>query len=307
MRRVARGLAPSIALVVVALWATTAGAVLNVVATTTDVAAIATAVGGDDARVEALTAGTSDPHYVAARPSMIRRAFDADLLIVNGAELEVGWLPALLQSARNGRILEGAPGHLDLSLVVTLRDVPTGPVSRAMGDVHASGNPHFTLDPRNGAPMARAIAERMARLDPANASRYEARRQAFEADLLRGIARWTAALSDLAGRPVLVYHRTFDYFAAAFGMRIAGALEPLPGIAPTVAHLATIATLAKDQRIDLLMQEGFFERRTARALHQATGIKVAVLPHAVGARPEIETYVGLFDAMVKAIREAGAP
>lgn len=302
-----RGLASTIALAVVVLWTAAAGAVLNVVTTTTDIAAIATAIGGENARVDSLTAGTSDPHYVAARPSMIRRAFDADLLIANGAELEIGWLPPLLLSARNGRILEGAPGHLDLSGIVTLRDVLVGPVSRAMGDVHASGNPHFTLDPRNGAPIARAIAERMARLDPANAAAYERRRAAFEGELVRGIARWTSALSGFAGKPVLVYHQTFDYFAAAFGIRIAAALEPLPGIAPTAAHLATLTTRVRDERIEVLMQEAFFERRTARVLHQATGIKVAIMPHTVGARPEIKSYIELFDAMVQAIRDAGPP
>lgn len=281
-------------------------AALRVVTTTTDLAAIARAVGGEDVSVESLTIGPRDPHYAAAKPSMIRRVFRADLLLLVGADLEIGWLPAALQAGRNRRVLPGQPGYLDLSGAVTLIEKPTGPVSRAMGDVHVKGNPHYLLDPRNGVLVARAIAARLERLDPARGSVYRARLAAFERRLERKIPDWQARLAGLGGKDVIAYHRTFSYFANAFGFRIVGQVEPLPGIAPTARHLGALIGRIQTEKIGVLIMAAYYERRSARFLADRTGIRVVPLPQAVAAEPEIRTYEDLFDTIVRRLASAGA-
>jgi zinc/manganese transport system substrate-binding protein len=282
-----------------------AGATLDIETATTDVAAISAALGGDRVAVRSLTSGTSDPHFVEARPSMIRRLRDADLVIVIGADLEIGWLPAALQAARNGRIQPGRPGYLDLSDHVPLLEGQAGPVSRAVGDVHGNGNPHYLLDPENGRRAARAIADRLARLDPEAAAGYAARLAAFERALDEKLAEWRARLAPLRGASAVSYHKSLPYLAAAFGFTIAGQIEPLPGIAPTAAHLAALVERIRRERIALLLIEPFYERRSARYLEEQTGIRTVVLPTAVGAEPEIRTYLDLFDAIAARLSGTG--
>lgn len=277
---------------------------LRVAATTMDLAALARAVGGEAISVSSLTGGGGDPHHAAARPSMIRTLYGADLLLAVGAELEIGWLPAALQAARNGRVLPGAPGHLDLSHSVRLIEKPDGPIDRSMGDVHAGGNPHYLLDPENGRRAARAIAERMAELDGTNAALYRRNLAGFEAALDAGIARWRARLAPLGGAEAISYHRTFSYLADAFGFRIVDQVEPLPGIAPTPAHLRTLIDRIRRDRIGVLVMAPYFERRSAALLHDRTGIRVAVLPHGVGATPAAGDYLALFDAIVDTLTAA---
>lgn len=283
-----------------------AHAALKVVATTQDLAAIAAAVGGPRVTVQGLTSGEADPHFADAKPSMIRRVHDADLLLAVGADLEAGWLPAVLAAARNARVLPGAPGHLDLSARVTLLNKPAGPVTRAMGDVHAQGNPHYWLDPGNGLKIAQAIAERLSKLDPAHAAGYWANRERFAQTLSIHLARWKQELAGLRGRPVIAYHSSFVYLAHAFGFRIVAEVEPKPGIAPNPSHLEALVRLIRAERIPLLIVEPFYERRSAAYLAEHTGIKVAYLPHSVGAQPAIRTYPDLFDTIVAAIRSSGA-
>lgn len=279
---------------------------LHVVTTTTDLAAIARAVGGDDVRAESLTSGTTDLHYVAARPSMIRRAHDADLLLVIGVDLEVGWLPAVLGSARNPRINVGQTGYLDLSTVVPVLGVPTGPVSRAMGDVHASGNPHYLLDPENGRLVARAIAKRLARLDPANAPGYDQRLAEFEIGLNEKLPVWNERMARLAAKPVIAYHTSLIYLANAYGFEIVDEVEPLPGIAPSPKDLGELVATIRAQGVRVLLMEPFFERRSATFLHDKTGIEAVVIPSSVESLPGIQTYFDLFDGIVGAIGQAGA-
>jgi zinc/manganese transport system substrate-binding protein len=277
---------------------------LNVVTTTTDLAAIARAVGGDHVNVTSLTRGTRDPHYAEAKPSMIRKIYAADVLLLIGADLEVGWLPAALQAGRNGKVLPGGPGHLDLSKAVSLLDVPAGAVTRAMGDVHAGGNPHYWLDPLRGASVAKAVADRFTQLDPAHAQEYGAALKAFENTLRRRLQRWRQATASLKGKKVLSYHKSFIYLAAAFGFTIAGEVEPLPGIAPSARHLRSLIARIKAEKIEVLIMEPYYDRRGAQFLHEKTGITVVVLPQSVGASPEIKTYFDLFDGIVEAFRKA---
>lgn len=283
----------------------TSHATLRVVTTTQDLAAIAEAVGGEQVKVQSLTQGTRDPHFAAAKPSMIRKVFRADLLLVIGADMEIGWLSPLLQSARNAQVLPGNPGYLDLSSVVPLLGKPSGPVSRAMGDVHAKGNPHYWLDPRNGIHMAQAIATRLGELDPVHKDDYQHRFKTFAQTMDTKLPAWNAGLTQLKGKPVIAYHKSFVYLADAFGFRIVDEVEPKPGIAPSAATLSALVARIKTEHIGLLIMEPYYERRSARYLNEQTGIRVAVLPQSVGAQPDINSYVDLFDAIVAAFNLAG--
>ncbi len=280
-------------------------ATLRIVTTTQDLAAIAEAVGGEQVKVQSLTRGTRDPHFATAKPSMIRKVFRADLLLVIGADLEIGWLPPLLQSARNGQVLPGNPGYLDLSSVVPLLGKTSGPVSRAMGDVHVKGNPHYWLDPRNGMRMAKAIATRLGELDPVNKDNYQQRFKTFKQKVDNKLPAWNAELSQLKGKPVIAYHKSFVYLADAFGFHIVDEIEPKPGIAPSAASLNALVTRIQTERIGLLIMEPYYERRSASYISEQTGIHVAVLPQSVGAQPNINSYVDLFDAIVATFNRVG--
>lgn len=284
----------------------TAHAALNVVTSTEDIAALTQAIGGNAVNVKSLTRGTADPHFAQAKPSMIRDVYQADLLVVVGAELEVGWMPALLQAARNDKVQPGNPGYLDLSTGVTLLNKPAWPVTRDMGDVHAAGNPHYWLDPNNGVLMARAIAQRLSQLDGAHAKDYERELAAFEQQAQSKIAAWKTALAPLAGKAVIAYHTSFVYLANAFGFRIAAEVEPKPGISPSAAYLTQLIARIKEQQIGVLIMEPYYEQRSAKYLGEQTGVRVTVLPQSVGASPQIKTYFDLFDGIVAAFKQAGA-
>jgi zinc/manganese transport system substrate-binding protein len=281
-----------------------AQAALNVVSTTQDLAAIAQAVGGRHVTVASLTPGGSDPHFAEAKPSMIRRAHDADLLLAVGASLEVGWLPALLQASRNSRILPGADGHLDVSLSIKLLDKPIGPVSRADGDVHLEGNPHYWLDPENGLAIAAAIAARLKQLDPAHVADYEKQLAAFNNELRSRLRGWRERLAWLKGQPAISYHKSFVYLAAAFGFRVVAEIEPKPGIPPSPAYLRQLVERIRAQNVRLLIMEPFYERGSAAYLGEHAGIRMALVPQSVGATPEIKTYFDLFDAVVASLNQA---
>ena len=280
-------------------------ATLRIVTTTQDLAAIAVAVGGEQVKVQSLTQGTRDPHFATAKPSMIRKVFRADLLLVIGADMEIGWLPPLLQSARNAQVQPGNPGYLDLSSVVPLLGKISGPVSRAMGDVHAKGNPHYWLDPRNGVRIAQAIATRLGELDPVHKEDYQQRFKAFAQTMASKLPFWRSELAQLKGKPVIAYHTSFVYLADAFGFRIVDEVEPKPGIAPSAASLSSLVTRIQAEHIDLLIMEPYYERRSARYLNEQTDIRLVVLPQSVGAQPDINSYVDLFDAIVAAFNRTG--
>lgn len=284
-----------------------AQAALKLVTTTEDLAALARAVGGERVEVISLTPGTRDAHFNEPRPSLIRQLHKADLLLVIGAELEIGWLPPVLQGARNARVQPGAPGYLDLSATVgPLLDIPSGPVSRAAGHIHAQGNPHYWLNPQRGLRMAQAIAARLSELDGAHAAGYQRNLARFEQELQARLTGWQEAFKPLKDKPVLSYHRSWLYLAEAFDFRTAGEIEPKPGISPSAAHLTQLVDRIKAEGIGLLILEPYYERRSAAFLAEQTGIRVAVVPPSVGARPEIKNYFDLFDAIVAALREAGA-
>ena len=280
-------------------------AALQIVTTTEDLAAIAKAVGGDHVKVDSLTPGSRDPHFAQAKPSMIRKVYGADLLLLIGADMEIGWLPALLRSGRNSQVLHGNPGYLDLSTTVTLQGKPTGPVTRDMGDVHVQGNPHYWLDPKNGLLIAQEIAERLATLDPDHSNDYQHNFAIFKQHLTNKIKEWQTMLAPLKGEQVIAYHTSLIYLATAFGFQIVDEVEPKPGISPTAAHLNRLIKRIEHDQIKLLIMEPYYEQRSARFLQDKTGVRIGVIPQSVGATSDIDGYIELFDAIVTALKQAG--
>jgi len=256
------GLLPAL----LALWPARARAELKVVATVPALAAIAREIGGPSAAVKSLTRGSQDPHFVDARPSLALELNRADLLLTVGLELEAGWLPTLLTGARNSRILHGSPGHLETAGFVALQEVHTQPVSRSMGDIHPGGNPHFLTDPRAIPPVARAIAERMGRLDPGHQAAYQARLTAFLGKLAVARTGWEKRLAPLRGKAIIQYHRTWVYLASWIGLTEAGFLEPKPGIPPNPSHVAQLLVLARQRGVRALVQEEYYPDATSRLL-----------------------------------------
>jgi zinc/manganese transport system substrate-binding protein len=277
---------------------------LNVVATLPDYGAIAEAVGGDQVKVTSLARGTEDPHFIDARPSYIRVLNQADVLLEGGAEMEVGWLPALVNNARNPKILGAAPGHVLMSRGITLIGVPSAPVDRSMGDVHPAGNPHFSHDPANGRIMAAHLAEVFTKLDSANGYIYQANLKRFLEQLDRKIAEWTKAMEPLRGTKVVTYHKSYEYFAARFGLEIVGQIEPKPGIEPSPSHINALIPRVKEAGAKLVLIEPNRPRKTPQYVADAIGAKLVIVPGMVGGNEKIKDYFGLFDYGVARITAA---
>ena len=226
------------------------------------------------------------------------------MLIEGGAELEVGWLPPLVNGARNAKILSDAPGHVILSRGVRLLEVPTGPVDRSQGDVHPAGNPHFNLDPANGKLMATTIAAAFRRLDSANAASYEANLKQFHARLDAKLAEWTQLMEPFRGTKVITYHKSFDYLLERFGLELAGTIEPKPGVEPSPTHINALIPRAKTDGVKLVIIEPNRPRKTPEYIAAAVGAKVVVVPALVGGAAAAKDYVSLFDYNVAVIAAA---
>src|SRR6202171_3572168 len=206
---------------------------LNVITATTDLASLAQEIGGDKINVESMAKGYQDPHFVEAKPSFLLKLRQADLLVVVGLQLEIGWLPPLITQSGNPRIQVGAPGYLDASQFAEILEIPQGTVTRAEGDVHPLGNPHYWLDPDNGRRIARGIASKLADLDPADGASFQQRFQDFDKRLTAAEQKWDAEMKPYRGRKVVTYHRSLPNFAKHFGLDVIGYVEPRPGIPPT--------------------------------------------------------------------------
>ena len=278
---------------------------LNVVATTPDLAALARAIGGDAVDVKALAKPTEDPHFVDAKPSHIVTLNRADVLIDGGAELEIGWLPPLLESARNDKIAAGAPGRISASQGVTLLEVPTT-FDRSKGDVHALGNPHFIIDPVNVRLIVAQIAEHLAQVDPANAGSYRSNLQAFNATLDTKLADWQRQLAPYRGGKIVTYHKDFVYLSERFNLEVVETLEPKPGIAPSPAHLAQVITKMKAEKVRLILVQPFQNRKTAETVARQTDGIVLDIPQQPGAIPGTDTYFDLMDYIIRTLATAFA-
>ena len=286
-----------------------AQAKLNVMTTTEDLAAIAREVGGDRASVESIARGYQDPHFVEAKPSFILKLQKADLLIAVGKELEIGWLPPLVTQSRNGKIQPGGDGYLDASTRARILDIPTGQVTRAMGDVHPQGNPHYWLDPENGKVIARSVAEKFSQLRPADRAYFDQRAADFTARVDEAQKRWLSMMAPYKGTKVVTYHRSFSNFAERFGLDVIGYVEPRPGIPPTPQHTLDLMTEMKRQNVKLVLVEPYFDLKTPNSIGRDTGARVLVMPPSVGGVKEASDYLKLFDydigLLVNALKAGG--
>ncbi len=284
-----------------------AHAELKVVATLSDLGWIAERVGGDDAEVVVLCPGHQDPHYLPAKPSLTRKLKKADLLVYNGLELEVGWLPLLVKSARNRNVKAGARGVLDCSHAVHhVLDVPDGPVDRSQGDIHPHGNPHYLLDPRQGVVVARLMAERMAELDPGAAERYHARADAFAAEVEARLPVWAERMRGVAGCPLIVYHQHWEYLFEWLGLDNIGSIEHRPGINPSPQHVEAVIELGRRQDCVYVVAAAWDNRKIAERAAERMDAPLAILPGAIGAVEGADGYLELFDVICDRLATAAA-
>ncbi len=276
---------------------------LTVVTTIPDLAAIATAVGGDAVKAESIGKGTQDPHFVDAKPSLLLKLSRADCLIEVGLDLETGWLPSLVRSARNARILPGQPGLVDASAGIRVLEKPEGTVSRTQGDVHPYGNPHYWLDPANGAVIARNIERGLAGVDGTHAEMFRKNREAFEAALAARMAGWVARMAPWKGTEVVAYHRSWIYFADRFGLVMREEIEPKPGIPPSPGHTLEIIRAIDQRRIPLIIEESFFDPAAAREIARRTGASLLELPSLVGGATGVTDTLTLFETLTRRIAD----
>ena len=277
---------------------------LNVVTTTEDSGAIAREIGGDKVSVTALAKGYQDPHFVDPKPSFILAVSRSDMLIVVGRELEIGWLPPLLSSSRNSKIQQGAKGYLDPSLNVRILEIPTGQITRAMGDVHPSGNPHYWLEPGNGRRIAQAVRDKLTENSPANSAYFAQRYTDFDARLAVAEKRWDATMAPYKGTKVVTYHRSWPNFMERFGLDVMGYVEPKPGIPPSPSHTLELIEDMKKQGAKLIVVEPYFDLKTPQAIANQVGGKVLVLAPSVGATKEATDYIQLFEYDVNMLSAA---
>jgi ABC-type Zn uptake system ZnuABC Zn-binding protein ZnuA len=280
-----------------------ATAQLKVVATTPDLASVAREIGGDKVNVVALAKPTEDPHFVDAKPSFIVTLNRADALIEGGAELELGWLPPLLENSRNSRVAAGAPGRIVASEGIRLLEIPTS-FDRSKGDIHSLGNPHFMIDPGAAKVVARNIASHFAQLDPKNAATYNGNLGRFNSRIDAKLADWQKQLAPYRGAKIVTYHRDFIYFAQRFGLSIVDELEPKPGISPSPAHLAQVIGEMKRNNVKVILVQPFQNRKTAETVARQTGATVVDAPQQPGAGKDTDNYFENMDNLVRAITSA---
>ncbi len=277
---------------------------LNVITSLTDLASLAQEVGGDKVDVEALAKGYQDPHFVEPKPSFLLKLRHADLLISVGLDLEIGWLPPLITQSGNSKIQPGAPGYLDASQFAEILEIPQGKLTRAEGDVHPLGNPHYWLDPDNGRRIAKGIAAKLTEMDPEDAAFFQQREKDFEKRLAEAELKWMAQMAPYRGRKVVTYHRSWPNFAKHFGLDVEGYIEPRPGIPPTPSHTIELVNLMKREGIKIELIEPYFDLKTPNSIASMTGAKVVQMMPSVGGKPEITDYFKLFDYDIGVLTQA---
>jgi ABC-type Zn uptake system ZnuABC Zn-binding protein ZnuA len=314
-------------------------AALRVAATVTDLGSLTEVVGGEAVSVTVFAKGPQDAHFIEPRPSFIRALHDADLYIQIGMDLEIGWAPVLLRSARNANVLPGAPGYLDASTAIQPLEIPTGAVDRSMGDVHPYGNPHYLTDPVNGLRVARLIRDKLIELHPPGAEGFRGRYRGFEREIAaslvgealldrhaaetlvrrvedgtlaafleergesEGLGGWLGAMRAHAGRKAVQDHKVWPYFARRFGLSLVATLEPHPGIAPTTRHLGTVVEEIRARQIPLILSSPYFDPRHARWVAERTGAHVVPMAPQVKARKGADDYRGTIDYNVRRVLE----
>lgn len=301
-----RALMVCIAVAALALGAATAAeAKVRVVTTTTDLADFVRNIGGNLVDVESIARGYQDPHHVDARPSYLMALRKANLFVELGRDMEVGWVPSLLQNCRNSSIQPGAPGFVDASISVPpYYDFGNAAVDRSMGDVHPLGNPHYWLDPANVKAMLRNIADGLKRVDPANAATYEANLAAYVKQLSATSRRWSELAKQIRGAKVVTYHMSWPYFAKRFGLQVVGTVEPKPGIAPSGAHISQLVKTMKAQGVRLIIMEPYFNPSIAENVARQAGAKVIVVAPSTGGEEGVNSYLDLITHQLEKIASA---
>lgn len=286
-----------------ALATTPAQAALNVLACEPEWASLTQEIAGERAKVSSATSAMQDPHRIEARPALLAQARRADLLVCTGAELEIGWLPLLRRESGNARIQPGQPGYFEAAAFVRLLEKPAT-LDRAMGDVHAAGNPHLHLDPRNLMKVAEALAKRLADIDPANAAHYAARHKAFAARMQAAIARWEKEAANLRGMPIVVHHKNWSYLAEWLGLNVVADLEPKPGIDPSASYLGQLLGKLKAQPARMVLRAAYQSPKASEWIAERTGMKAVVLPFTVGGSDKAKDLFSLFDDTLARLTEA---
>jgi len=278
---------------------------LSIFATVPEWAALAQEIGGDKVKVYSATNALQDPHHVEARPSLIARARSADLVVATGAELEVGWLPLVIQQAGNPKVRPGQPGYFEAASFVALLCKPTR-LDRAEGDVHPAGDPHIQTDPRNIARAAGELASRMDQLDPANAAFYQSRQKQFAERWSAAIAKWEKQAAPLKGAPIVVQHKAFTYLEAWLGLREIAALEPKPGVEPTTSHLAEVLETLQRTPAKMVIRAAYQSPRASEWIAERAKITAVALPFTVGGTDGAKDLFGLFDDTIARLLKAAA-
>lgn len=276
---------------------------LNVFACEPEWAALSTEIGGDKVHVTIATTGVQDPHQVQARPSLIANARTADLTVCTGAELEVGWLPMIVAQSANKKIAAGSRGVFQPTDYIKLQETPAT-VDRSQGDVHAAGNPHIQSDPRNMLPVAKALADRFAELDPANAATYHARYTAFAANWQAALNRWQARAAPLRGVSIAVQHRSWIYLENWLGLRRVVALEPKPGVPPSSGYLAQVLEVLKKQPVKMVIRAAYEDGRPSEFIGERAKIPAVMLPYTIGGTPEAKDLYSLYDDTLNRLLKA---
>jgi zinc/manganese transport system substrate-binding protein len=284
----------ALALAALCAFALPAQAALKVLATTPDWASLATDLGGDKVNVYTATSAFQDVHRVDAKPSLVARARSADLVVATGADLEIGWMPVLLQDSGNTKIQPGMPGYFEAAPLVHLLEVPSA-VDRSMGDIHPLGNPHVTLNPHNIAIIATALSARLAQVDPANAAYYQQRGADFQKRWTAASARWEAEAVPLRGVGVVVIHRDQAYLCNWLGLKELAAIEPKPGVPPSAGYLAELVTKLAATPPKMILRNAYNDPKAAEWLSERIHAPVVLLPYSVGGTPEAKDLFGLFD------------
>jgi ABC-type Zn uptake system ZnuABC Zn-binding protein ZnuA len=277
---------------------------IKIVTATTDLAALAQEVGGDRVEIDSIARGYQDPHFVEAKPSFLLKLRKADLLLVVGLQLEIGWLPPLISQSGNPRIQVGAAGYFDASRFARILEIPTGVVTRAEGDVHPLGNPHYWLDPDNGLRIAKAIADKLSNMQPAEAAYFAQRYDAFRQRLEQEDKKWLAQMQPYRGRKVVTYHRSWPNFADHFGLDVVGYVEPRPGIPPSPQHTLELIQQMRRDGAKVILVEPYFDLKTPNSVARETGAQVVVLMPSVGGDKEITDYFKLFDYDIARLKQA---
>jgi len=266
------------------------------------IASLTKDIGGDHVDITTLAKGNWDPHFVVARPSLIRQVARADLLIINGAGLEIGWMPPLIRQSHNRHIQPASKGFLDLSQFVELINKPEA-VSRANGDIHPDGNPHYSTDPYVMPALAKAIASRLALIDPDNAASYRNNANAFKERWQGNLERWEKKMATVKGKKIIQYHELFNYFLKRYSLISVGNIEPLPGINPSSRHTLELIKRIKAEGVTLILQDVYHSPKTAKYIANKTGVKEILMPHDVDAVHETDTLENLYDTMVKRVTQ----